>query len=362
MKKLFICCLCCLCCLCFSCYKKESINEVYVKKFKKTFHLKGQEIIKHDNSAIAIYSVDSLLFASSSGTENHFKIYSKNSFELLGSLGVKGDDPNAWLFAFYTNQFTKENDGIKVWLSSPVKGKFMKINLTENVKSKSPIPVIEKYIPLDIKKFTFNNSVFVSDSLVFGNSGYFDIDRVRIKKYNIFSNQVLKSELFPKTLNSNLFSSDEMNKLYRGQIKKHPSKNLFVSALRFFDRVDIFDENLNNKLSIIGKGLNKNNELDISKLNIKDGEPFNELNYYNFDFDLSQKYIYVLYYNQIYKNYGQTKPTEIRVFDWNGNSKFLLKVDDYLMNISVDEKNGHIYGVDFFNEKILRYDIKKIIK
>lgn len=359
IKRLFI---CFLVFLFYSCKKNENINDIYIKKFEKKIYLKAEQIIKNDNSAIAIYSIDTLLLAASNGTENHFNIYGKNSFKLLGNLGVKGDNPNSWLFAFYTNQFTKEKDGLYIWLSSPVKGKFMKVNLTKNIKSKSSIPIIEKTIPIDIKKFTFNNLVYVNDSIVFGNSGYFDIERVRLKKYNSFSNQVSESKLFPKTLNNNLFSSDEMNKLYRGQVKKHPTKNLFVSALRFFDRIDIFDEELNKKISILGKGLHKDNELDISKLNNKGGEPFNELYYYNFDFDLTQKYIYVLYYNQLYKDYGQTKPTEIRVFDWNGNSKFLIKIDDYLMNISVDEDNGYIYGVDFFNEKILRYDIKNLTK
>jgi hypothetical protein len=76
----------------------------------------------------------------------------------------------------------------------------------------------------------------------------------------------------------------------------------------------------------------------------------------------SNDYIYALYYGQSFADFGQIPiPTQIRIFDWKGNPLSRIEVSDYLYSFSVDERNGVMYGVDNFNKKILRYNIKPVL-
>jgi len=354
-----------LCILFFiSCSKhKYKSNVIKIKKFEKTHNLKGEQILINDYSAFSINVIDSLLLTHCTGTDTHYNLYSKNTFKFLGSLGTKGNTPEAWLFPTYNNQFEKDSLGLKIWLSSHVKSKIIQVNLTKTIKSKSKTPFITKSFNINSKVFPFTKLLYVNDSVFYGDSGYFDSQRCRLKRYNLETEITNHSSLFPKIINKKLFPSEMLKSLYYSLIQKKTDETVFVSAMEYFNRVDVFDENLNTKLTILGNGLNSDNQIDASTLKIDEGSPFDEFTIYYRDIDLTKTYIYCLYLNQVKNKFGkEIKPVEIRVFDWNGNPKYLLKIPEYLMNISVDEKEGWIYGVAPYSEKILRYNIKNIIK
>lgn len=345
--------------------KTEVSNIVKVKEFEKVFNLEGEQILKNDNSAFSISVIDSLLLTLASGTDYHYNLYSKNSFKYLGSLGKRGDEPNSWMFPSYNNQFDKDNTDLKIWLSSDIKSEIIQVNLTSTIKSKDNNTIVDKKIDIDTKLFPFTRLLYVNDSIFYGDSGYFDSKRCRLKRYSLKANaiDISYSDLFPKVLNQKLFPSEMLNNLYHSKLRKKPNEVTFASAMEYFNRIDIFDKDLNTKLSIVGDGLTDDNQLDAAELDIEEGSPFQELTIYYRDINLRDSYIYSLYLNQPRKEFGKnSKPVEIRIFDWEGNAKYLLKIPDYILNISVDEKEGWIYGVAPYDEKILRYNIKDIIK
>ncbi|MCC5943580.1 MAG: hypothetical protein JJT94_01490 [Bernardetiaceae bacterium] len=82
---------------------------------------------------------------------------------------------------------------------------------------------------------------------------------------------------------------------------------------------------------------------------------------YYFDACVTDNYIYALYLEQPESKYlDEPTSTEIHIFDWDGNPVANIKTEDYLISIAIDEERGKIYGLDFFHEKILMYDMPEL--
>jgi hypothetical protein len=123
--------------------------------------------------------------------------------------------------------------------------------------------------------------------------------------------------------------------------------------MNHFDRIDIFN---------LDGTLKKSMGPEASPLKINAAKPLEEQTqlYYTV-LRLTDQYIYALYYNQPNIEYGEKlTSTQIHVFDWEGNGVYQIHVPDYLMSFSVDEKRGYIYGVDFYNQKNLRYACERL--
>ncbi len=48
---------------------------------------------------------------------------------------------------------------------------------------------------------------------------------------------------------------------------------------------------------------------------------------------------------------------EIHIFDWEGNFKYRIKIDEHLSRITFDEKQGQLYGIEKETGHIVRYNI-----
>ena len=53
--------------------------------------------------------------------------------------------------------------------------------------------------------------------------------------------------------------------------------------------------------------------------------------------------------------------TEIHVFDWTGRFVLNIIVAENIAEITFDEKNKYLYGIDSSNGDIVRYDLKALI-
>lgn len=340
-------------------YKNEGETYIQPINFDKVYELKGEQILKNDIDGVAIYVIDTLLMLKSDSKLVHYNIYGKNSQQFLGSLGIKGDKREAWNKISYNEQYFIENNEIKIWLSDHIKGKLLLINLSKQIVSKKPLPQIEKELNINIRKFPFTKALMISDSIVVGNAGYFEEERSRIKKINPQTQLVQKSDLFPAIKNMKFLPSDELYFFYGTPILKHPTKELYVSALPYFNRIDFFNSNLKLYNSAVEGNSWQDNWLDAKLLNPEEGFR-NELDVFYMFTTASSKHVFCLYYGQPEKEYGEKLiPTQIRVFDWEGRPKYLLKIPNYLMNISISPSEDKLYGVAFFEEKILSYNLPK---
>ncbi|WKD85067.1 hypothetical protein KCTC32516_00405 [Polaribacter huanghezhanensis] len=346
--------------LLFSC--KERVNnqqQTKVTSFEKVVDLKGETILKGNFSdLIGINVIDTLLMFKKISKETVYEIYNINSLKYLGDLGVRGDKPNAWLHPVYSGQYSKSEKDISLWVNDGIKGQMSLVNITEVLKKKDPTPILKKIINVHPKAYLQQHALFINDSVLIGDSGYTDPKRTRVKSFNFNSNEIINSSgLFPEVKNRNKLNSTDLFYLYLNNIKL--KNNYIVSAMSSLDRIDIFDLDLNLTKTIIGKD---SPEFLDEKTLIKDDDNTGGTFIYNKEFFLSEKYIFTLYINSLESDfYEKSSPVEIRVYDWNGNGKFKLKIPDHLSSFSIDLKNKWIYGLDKLNEKILRYNINNFL-
>ena len=82
-----------------------------------------------------------------------------------------------------------------------------------------------------------------------------------------------------------------------------------------------------------------------------------QMNYYT-GITTTSKYVYALYMNQSREEaFDKEQPTEIHVFDWDGNFVKKLVANEYLYSITVNANDNAIYACDM-EGNVYRYELK----
>lgn len=158
---------------------------------------------------------------------------------------------------------------------------------------------------------------------------------------------------------------------YQRRFYKHPSKNLIVEPFQFSDYIMFYD--LDKDLSF---AVHQNGSPTLKE------EP-NEVPHYdeNGEVDYMDKergcfdealpfedYFLVFYYGGEYSmsdpNRDWPKP-EVMVFDWDGNFKKSIKLDQYIFYPAFDEKTKTLYGIPLDEkeeEEILAFDLSPLFE
>jgi len=339
--------------------KENYIIKVSKNDFKKSLKIVGNEILKEDfNLNREIFVVDSLIILKTGSGKNYFNVYNKESFELLGSVGIRGEGPDEWQVINFTGQFDITNEGeIGMWVSNFKKGFIYKVNINETLRKKNPEPVIDKNFRIDGRRYPFFNPFYVSGETFVSKSWITEDEFVRIKSFEFSTGTVKKSGLFPVIQNIENLPVEVINTIYTSSFKKHPKKEIFGQALYFFNRIDIFDKDLKTLISIVDGETWKDFHYDAANIDFESDFLSDFQQFYSGLF-LSQKYIYVLTAGE--KDKSGSK--HFRIFDYSGNPIVILNVSDEIYSFSVDENDDFLYAIDRENEKILRYSLKNILK
>lgn len=331
--------------------------------FDKKFTVKGEEILKKDIEVCNLNVIDTLLLAELRDDNYYFAVYNPKTLKLITKIARKGNGPNEFPGGLWYNNFVKENNQIKIWVRGTNTYKLSQINVTESIDKNKTIVDKEFQLRPQSKFFT----VFYIDSAkVVGRSANTTPHMNRLQIYNPILDSIIKTvPVFPKIKNNNNdldFLFYRYNSLYISILTMKPDRTKFASAMhRMFNRIDVFDSEGNLENSIIeGKEFPK--RMIEEYLRAKEEDVDKNVKVYYQDAFASDSYIYCLYYNQLESEYAKKFiPTEIRIFNWKGEPLCKIKVPDYLQSITIDEKNGIMYGVAYFNEKIFRYNIKSIL-
>ncbi|MGW8122366.1 BF3164 family lipoprotein [Roseivirga echinicomitans] len=323
----------------------ETIAETAIDN---TQRLKGTQILKDDLSAISAHIIDTLLLTKQTDSDTIFKVYSLPELNYLGFLGHKGNGPNEFTAPRYSGEYTIENGKIFMWIHDARKFRFRKVDVYASLNKRTAVVEQEIYIHPrhGLTQFLF----YMNDSIVIGNTGYESIEKARLRKFNFKQDTILSSSyVLPELKNIDKLPTSMAYSIFFDRLKFSKSRGLLVSAMQKFDRIDFFDMNLNH-LKTIHFG-DEAMALDMKNSRVK---PMYQ--YYK-DLLLTDDKIYGLYCKILLEVDMPSKPSSIRVFDWEGRLLNTVQVADDLMSIAIDEHNGHMYDVDFENEKIIRYDI-----
>jgi len=339
-----------------------SIEQQNRQKFDKEYSIKGKEIMSECIIG-DILMADTLIIAEIRSNNYYFAIYSPTSLKEIMKIARIGNGPDEFNNGLsYFGQCIKENNQIKIWVKGTNSNKMSLINLTKSIeKNKTVIEKEIKYKP----EAEFSTVFFIDSTKIVGNTYMSIPDMYRLKIYNPETNSITKTvPLFPEVRNTNQnlnFIFYRYNYIYVSSLIMKNDKTKFVSVMCMFNRLDFFDSNGNLQYSYIDKdNVTKSQINDYLSSSDKHLRDLNIKHYY-MDACSAGKYIYTLYYNQKKADYTKAVPVKIRIFNWEAEPVCEINVPDYLTTFTIDEKNGIMYGVAYFDEKILKYDIKDIL-
>jgi len=342
----------------FSCQSNNKNTEK--KIFLKNYTINGKTIFNNDVNIIYLFSVDSILIAKLNDDNYHYAVYNPKTLKLLGKFARKGNGPNEFPDVLRYEQNIIENNQIKIWVYGYNTNKIYLINVSNSIKNQAT--TIDTILNVE-PQIKFSNLFVTNDYKVIGNIRNTTTDMKRLLIYDIEKNKIVKEvDLFPKIENNNediTFIFYKYNWLFLSSLASNPNFTKFASAMLYFNRIDIFDKNGNIINSYEGKNNITKTEID-GFFSTEIGNYANIKEYYS-GTTSSGNFIYTIYYNKKASKSAESLPVKIRIFNWNAELVCELNIPNHLTSIAIDEKNGIMYGVAFFDEKILKYDISSIL-
>jgi|GEM_PF-1272620 len=351
----------------FACSQKDNVETTLTtiekNDFPQTIKLENPDKILDDDEFhhFKIFVIDTVLLTTSQVGDYHYNAFLINTLDFLGSFGVRGEAPEEWTMPItMSGQYETSKDGLNLWFYDYLKGHFSKINLTKTLNSNSLNPIIDETVSIDTKKFPFTNLFYVSEEKIIGDSWISESDRRRIKSFNPKTEEVKKSELFPAMKNTSKLPAEVLNSFYTSAFSKHPTKPLFVQAMFVFNRIDIFNENLQVVKTIVDGDNGLDDYYDGAEVDLKSDFLLGKIQGYD-GVTTTSDYIFALEMNV--KTQDQIKPKDsyVRVYDWSGKPVCLLQFEHPIVGLAVDERTGILYITDYENESVLRYNIKNLM-
>lgn len=335
--------------------KKPEIRQL---KFSKSFPIKGDTLEMEADSIVGLLVANNYLIASQFSGNHFLRVYDASNCKLLGQLARKGSGVNEFPTSLMVDQYERCGDNDCLWVHDLNKGELIKINITKSLKEK--ITVVDQKIPTPAES-RFHTAFFLDSQKVIGRSTNSTPQMNRLQIYDPLDDEILKTiSLFPEIKRSRTgldFVLNKYNMLYVSHIGLKSDKTKIASAMASFDRIDIFNSD-----GDLEKSVFNGKEIPDTNLEYLEETGSKKLQIYYSGIFTSDNYIYALYYGQPFSEYINIPvPTEVRIFDWSGNPLCKIELDDYLFNFTIDEKNSFMYGVDYVNKRILKYNIKNVL-
>lgn len=333
-----------------SCKNSKNIEVPLIK-------MDGIEILKDEVGVSSFYTFqDYVLLKMNKKVGYGLALYHKSNLEKpLARFAPFGEGPDEWGAIRVNGQTLSKNGTNYLVLNDGFKYRVRLLNLDRLIKDS--VEVYDYTYDIDSKHGLSQSITFLNDSIIVSTPGIDSKEFGRLKFYNLKADSSWVSDLFPQVLDQNL-SPFDFYSLYFSYIHVNEGSKKIASSMDAFDRIDIFDFNGNLENSYLGESDHYITEN--SKLKEEGTFPPYPV-YYKYSTS-SPNHIYGLYYNQLNVEIEQKEIQPlIKVIDWEGNLVANLLVDEYLSNIEVYKDESFLIGIDKVNEKIMLYDLKKVL-
>jgi len=322
----------------------------------KRIQVQGQEILKKEYNVISPLVVDTFLILELlEKKEWAYKVYQSNSLKFLGNLGKMGPGPTELQIPRLSDQTVLNRNGSHIWVNELGQGESKLIDIGQSLKSK------KNEIVNSVK---YDNASILTESIFNLNSRDWIANLgPSAEKFGRFLSYSSKKDTNTLTAfnhqisNGKMLNRQDVYSLNFHYVALKPDESRVVSIMNHLSRVDIYRITTDQTLQIEATGLIKNEKYD--KL---DGEIFkndySKITNYYMDVSVTNDKIYALYHGQPSNEYAKKLiSSQIRVFDWDGNLLEVINIPEYLISFSVDDINENIFGVAYFEEKIMRYSL-----
>lgn len=309
--------------------------------FNKQVPLQGQELNLDSVYAGYMSVYDTLLtFASSAYPEHYLYVFGTNSGKLLGKLCPQGRGPGEYLNFTHTEQYSEEQDGIKLWVSDGVHSHIL-LNLTASLRQGKEVR--DSVLKLEGNKVSPHgfSLIFVLDNgqvltRLQCEKLYYQDRTYLPERYVLYAGDI-RHEIetfrqFKKPVNNP--NEIDPTVFYNLQARIKPDKSKLATAMRHLGQISILD--IKNGT---WQGFRIENAPGIPSLKSE----MKDFNLYYTDICTDDRYIYALFVNKPVHESDRSSST-IHVFNWEGIPQYAIQLAEPVLQIAVDPCHGKIYG------------------
>ncbi|OEK06398.1 BF3164 family lipoprotein [Roseivirga misakiensis] len=331
--------------------------------FEETYDIKGERVLENELSWIVDVVDDYIICKqnSSDSLKRYLTVYDADGLEYLGSVGFRGRNLNEFQAANFFGQSYRKSDEVVIWVNDPPQYRMTAINLTASL-IEGDIE-IERSIRHDPQLDFHNALFFLDDSTFAAHQPGFELSTNQSPMVIVTNNTTMNIGQYPKLLAREDVRQGEryFSVLDDVNLAMRPDQERFAAAFHYYDRLDIYSINGDLVKSVTNPTIYK--EYDARKIFVRGKDSLVGVVSYYGQVKVTTDYIFIKYYGRERKG-GDTEdvPTEIRVFDWDGNPKFVLKCTENLASFAIDEERGWLYGHDISQQRYMRYNIGEYMK
>ena len=340
----------------FSCSRDRNIQVPVrdVEFLDKTVDAPQDSVIMEILGANRVFVRDTFLIATTNDADGQLKVYSTNSWNLLGSFCKKGRARNEMIQFDIVPEQTYYKDDHFIVLVQEQRSAFIEVDITESLKK--GYTVVQKIE--EIPTLKDGQIIFLDQELnnrIESKSLDFDPDskKMPVRYYLVNNNKSKELKFFKSPMKVVEDIYKEMP--YSGGIFKHPSRNLVVKMFTGMDYLLFMDFDstdyyaIHQAGSLTFEGLYESEEAYAPHFALSTtSNDFFMLTYFSGSYSI----------DALRSDKGFLP--EILAFDWNGNYLTGLKMKHPIKSMGYDELHKNLYVMDF-EDKLHAYDFKKVI-
>lgn len=291
---------------------------------------------------------DSILLVSDAKTEDAIHFVNLRTNQVFKTYGKIGEGPGEMSEHVVPIRFEIENNAIE--LLEPAKKRLATFSIDSLLNGSDgyfpsfAVSPPELGSPLGMTRIDDENFVINSN-----------FPCSRILKWNSSSDQI---ECSPDIIPVKEIEGGQKSNLTYEVMAVRPDQQLIATAMFRFNRIDIYNLNLEHQFAIVGEQqsnpfdhctvIEGKSNCDYSKI-----EKFSSAAIY-----ASQNYLYVSRLEPLNRNPQSIydHAVELLVFDWEGNSVGHISLGRFVFSFTVDEKSKKLYAIDDQEPEYMIYE------
>ena len=325
--------------LLYGCHNRCNFFSNNIKIVDSNFEIsdtiRGEKLPVSDiYSMTSLICFDEYLLVLTPRANNIFNVLTFDG-EIISQFGTKGRANDEVMNCQFNGQIEKIGGNNCVWISDVGKSRLVLIDIDKSMENgKITIMKEMKTPPMSVYSFCVNDSMLIAEQL----SG----NNFELLKHNISSNSFFQETLY-KDDYTNAFS------LYKSIWRLDSCKNRIIGAMQSVNQINVYSINDQERCSIvIGEQWTDKKELIDNETGLERTSTFCDL-------EIAGSYIYALYMNQDFnESYEKAKPLDLLIFDLDGNLDRVVRVNDYVFDITISSNGEYLYGRTP-NDEIYRY-------